>query len=240
MNEYSAFLPGEQAALAEPPKVSAIDGKGTVAGHGGAEQRVAHGENIAGWVLLTTVEINGVMTAVFEKHATHRGAIAYVTERGGTIALIPKQIGDLSKVRPRPTDTPHGVKLERPLRMSPGPDVTGEYILKSSEDPCYENVAALGAEYIGWSLVANEEAGPLGSIYLEADGTEPPAEEESSGRVGAGSGRASLRSDRLFPVRCAGALRISGMATANARCWAAIFRLRTRQCGMRSTAAATS
>jgi hypothetical protein len=171
VNEYSAFLPGEQAALAEPPKVSAIDGKGTVASHGGAEQRVTHGENIAGWVLLTTAEINGVMTAVFEKQATHHGAIAYVTERGGTIALIPKQIGDLSKVRPRPTDTPHGVKLERPLRMSPGPDVTGEYILKSSEDPCYENVAALGAEYIGWSLVANEEAGPLGSIYLEADGT---------------------------------------------------------------------
>ncbi|HEY2003210.1 MAG TPA: twin-arginine translocation signal domain-containing protein, partial [Acidobacteriaceae bacterium] len=171
VNEYSAFLPGEQAALAGPPKVGAIDGKGTVASHGGSEQWVACGENIAGWVLLTTAEINGVMTAVFEKHATHRGAIAYVTEGGGTIALIPKQIGDLSKVRPRPTDTPHGVKLERPLRMSPGPDVTGEYILKSSEDPCYENVAALGAEYIGWSLVANEEAGPLGSIYLEADGT---------------------------------------------------------------------
>ena len=171
MNEYSTFLPGEQAALAEPPKVSAIDGKGTVASHGAAEQRIEHGGNIAGWVLLTTSEINGVMTAVFEKQATHRGAIAYVTERAGTIALIPKQIGDLSKVRPRPTDTPHGMKLERPLRMSPGPDVTGEYILKSSEDPCYENVAALGAEYIGWSLVANEEAGPLGSIYLEADGT---------------------------------------------------------------------
>jgi hypothetical protein len=171
VNEYSAFLPGEREALAEPPKVSALDGKGAMASHGGAERKIALGGNIGGWVLLTTVEINGVMTAVFEKHATHRGAIAYVTERGGTIALIPKQVGDLSKVRPRPTDTPHGVKLERPLRMPPGPDVTGEYILKSTEDPCYENVAALGAEYIGWSLVANEEAGPLGSMYLEADGT---------------------------------------------------------------------
>jgi hypothetical protein len=171
VNEYCAFLPGEQAALAEPPKVGTIDGKGTIANHGGAEQRVAHGENIAGWVLLTTAEINGVMTAVFEKHVTHRGAIAYCTERGGTIALIPKQAGDLSKVRPRPTANPHGVKLERPLRMSPGPDVAGEYILKSREDPCYENIAPLGAEYIGWSLVANEEAGSLGSIYLEADGT---------------------------------------------------------------------
>jgi hypothetical protein len=169
-NEYSAFLPGERAALAEPPKVTAVDAKGATASHGGGGQHVAHGENIAGWVLLTTVEINGVMTAVFEKHGTHRGAIAYVTAFGGTIALIPKQVGDLSKVRPRSTDTPHGVKLERLLRMPSGPDVTGEYILKSNEDPCYENVAALGAEYIGWSLVANEEAGPLGSIYLEADG----------------------------------------------------------------------
>jgi hypothetical protein len=171
VNEYSALLPGEKAALAEPPSVRAIDHKGVMASHGAAGQQVAPGENIAGWVLLATVEINGVMTAVFEKHATHRGAIAYVTERGGTIALIPKQIGDLSKVRPRPTDTPHGVKLERPQRMPPGPDATGEYILRSNEDPCYENVAALGAEYIGWTLVANEEAGPLGSIYLEADGT---------------------------------------------------------------------
>jgi hypothetical protein len=171
VNEYSAFLPGERAALAEPPKVSAIDEKGAAASHGGSSRPIAHGENIDGWVLLTTVEINGVMTAVFEKHVTHRGAIAYATVLGGTIALIPKQVGDLSNVRPRPTDTPHGVKLERPLHMSPGPDVIGEYILKSSEDPCYENVAALGAEYIGWSLVANEEAGPLGSIYLEADGT---------------------------------------------------------------------
>jgi hypothetical protein len=171
VNEYSAFLSGEKTALGEPPSVSGIDGKSATASHGGASQRVEHGENIAGWVLLTTLEMNGVMTAVFEKHATHRGAIAYVTERGGTIALIPKQVGDLSKVRPRPTDTPHGVKLERPLRVSQGPDVAGDYILKSNEDPSYENVAALGAEFIGWTLVANEEAGPLSSVYLEADGT---------------------------------------------------------------------
>ena len=171
VNEYTAFLPGEKATLREPPTVSVIDGKSAMASRGGASQRVEHGENIAGWTLLTTLEMNGVMTAVFEKHATHRGVIAYVTERGGTIALIPKQVGDLSKVRSRPADTPHGVKLERPLRVPQGPDVTGDYILKSDEDPCYENVAALGAEFIGWTLVANEEAGPLSSVYLEADGT---------------------------------------------------------------------
>ncbi len=171
VNEYIAFLPGERAALADPPKATAIGRRDVMASHGGSQQRVSVGENIAGWVLLSASEINGVMTAVFEKHMTHRGAIAYVTERAGTIAMIPKQIGDLSKIRPRATNTPHGVKLERPLRLAPGPDVTGNYLLNSSEDPCYENVAALGAEYIGWSLVANEEAGPRRSIYLEADGT---------------------------------------------------------------------
>ena len=43
--------------------------------------------------------------------------------------------------------------------------------MNSSEDPCFENVAALGKEYIGWTLVANQQAGPLRSLLLEADGT---------------------------------------------------------------------
>ena len=169
-NEYSLYLPGEREALGTPPQVAAFVERGVSASHGAAAQRVAVGENIAGWVLLTTMDMNGVMTAVFERHATHRGAIAYVTARGGTIALIPKGIGDLSKIRPRRTNT-HEVKLERPLRMAPGPDVTGEYLLHSAEDPCYENVAALGAEYIGWSLVSSDGAGPQRSVYLEADGS---------------------------------------------------------------------
>ena len=44
------------------------------------------------------------------------------------------------------------------------------YILNSAEDPCYENVAALGGEYIGWTLVANEQGGPKVSLYVEPDG----------------------------------------------------------------------
>ena len=169
-NEYSLFLPGEKEALATAPSVSEFAADSLTAKLGSASQHLRVGENISGWRLVTIVEINGVVTAVFEKHVTHRGAIAYVTERGGTIALIPKYIGDLSQIRPRPTSNPHGVKLERAPRYIPGPDVTGDYILHSQDDPSYENVAALGAEYIGWSLVANEEAGPLRSIYLEADG----------------------------------------------------------------------
>ena len=165
-NEYSQLLPGEREALAAAPQVTAFGPFGLQVQLGGVAQTLAPGQAIDGWQLLAAIEINGVETAVFEKHATHRGAIAYVTERGGTIALIPKGIGDLAQIRPRPIASP--ARLER--SQVPGPDVAGEYILRSDEDPCYENVAALGAEYIGWSLVANEEAGPLGSVYLSADG----------------------------------------------------------------------
>ncbi len=168
-NEYTLLLPGEREALAAAPAVLGMTGGTVQVRHGSVTRALAVGDSLAGWQLLATPEINGVPTAVFEKHVTHRGAIAYVTERGGTIAMIPKSIGDLSSIRPRQTSTPHGVRLER--SQVPGPDVAGQYILRSQDDPCYENVAALGAEYIGWSLVANEQAGPLRSVYLQADGT---------------------------------------------------------------------
>jgi hypothetical protein len=168
-NEYSRFLPGEREALAAPPQVGSFSEGSVQVRHGSATLTLAPGGNAGGWQLLAIAEINGVETAIFEKHVTHRGAIAYVTGRGGTIALIPKGIGDLAQIKPRPTVTPGGVKLER--REVPGPDIAGQYILRSDQDPCYENVAALGPEYIGWSLVANEDAGPLKSIYLTADGT---------------------------------------------------------------------
>ena len=128
------------------------------------------GDSLGGWQLLTIAEVSGIQTAVFEKHVTNRGAIAYVTEQRGVIAYIPKYIGDISRVRPRPTNTPHGVRFERTPQYIPGPDTPGMYILNSSEDPCYENVAALGGEYIGWTLVANEQGGPKVSLYLEPDG----------------------------------------------------------------------
>lgn len=62
------------------------------------------------------------------------------------------------------------MKFERPARYVPGPDKLGNYILSLGDDPCYENVAALGPEFIGWALAANEEAGPEKSLWLEADG----------------------------------------------------------------------
>lgn len=169
-NEYSLFLPGEREALAEAPHLTKISESAVTASLGHETKALKTGESLAGWRLVAVLGwLNGVATAVFEKHVTHQGAIVYVTE-AGEIARIPKRVGDLSKILPRPTNTAHGVKLERPAHYVPGPDIWGEYILSSEEDPCYENIAALGAELIGWTLVANEEAGPEKSLWLEADG----------------------------------------------------------------------
>ncbi len=170
LNEYSLFLPGEREALQQAPRVAAIRGNIGSARLASEAKDLRLGESLAGWQLVAILPwLNGVATAVFEKHVTHQGAIVYVTE-DGEIARVPKRLGDLSKIRPRPTDTPHGVKFERPARYVPGPDVLGDYILNSSDDPGYENLAALGAELMGWTLVANEETGPEKSLWLEADG----------------------------------------------------------------------
>ncbi|HUY15391.1 MAG TPA: hypothetical protein VMX16_17445, partial [Terriglobia bacterium] len=170
-NEYSLFLPGERQALANSPRVVTITGGGVHAVAGKLEKILTTGEEIDGWELLAILpRLNGTATAVFEKHVTHQGAIVYVTEMR-EIARIPKRIGDLSRIRPRPITAPPEARLTRPRQYIPGPDKWGEYILNSNEDPCFENVAALGAELIGWTLVANEEAGPARSLWLEADGT---------------------------------------------------------------------
>ena len=168
-NEYDLFLDGEREALAQTPHVSRIVEHRIEASQGTQPKQLQVGDELDGWKLLAIVGMNGTLTAVLEKHVSHHGAIVYVTESQGVIARIPKGIGDLSKIRPRPTHTPH-VKLERTATYTPGPDTAWNYILNSNEDPCYENVAALGKEYIGWSLVANEEAGPLRSLYLGPDG----------------------------------------------------------------------
>ncbi|MGH9543191.1 MAG: hypothetical protein ACRD2H_15080 [Terriglobales bacterium] len=166
VNEQILWLPGEREALARAPGLRAIGDDAVTLAEG---RRLALGESSDGWQLVAVLRwLNGIATAVFEKHAAHRGVIAYVTA-AGEIARIPKYIGELARIRPRPTDTPH-VRLERPAHYQPGPDLASDYILGSDEDPCFENVAALGAELVGWTLVANEQAGPLGSLWLEADG----------------------------------------------------------------------
>jgi hypothetical protein len=171
VNEYSAFLPGERKALATAPAIAEVGPIGVRLHGGSSSGLLSIGEAVDGWRLVTVLEMNGIKTAVFEKHATHRGAIAFVTADRGTIALIPKGIGDLSKIGPRQITAPEQVQLKRPARYIPGPDISGNYILQSNDDPCYENVAALGPEFLGWTLVANEESGPTRSLFLEPDGT---------------------------------------------------------------------
>jgi hypothetical protein len=167
-NEYSLFFPGERQALKSPPLVTEINHRRVVLA---APQRTLRvGESAGSWKLLAVGDFNGAATAVFEMHVTHRGAIAYVTKERGVIANIPKIVGRLPNIRPRQINNTGGVGLERIAHFHAGPDVPGQYILNSDEDPCYENVAALGPEYIGWTFAGNEQAGPLKSVFLEADG----------------------------------------------------------------------
>ena len=112
---------------------------------------------------------NGFAVAVLEKHVTHQGVIAFVTA-DRELARMPKQIGDLSQIKPRLSGV-REVKFKRPERNAPRPDTVGQYVLSSDEDPSYENIAALGPEYTGWTLVSDEGVGPQKSLWLEADGT---------------------------------------------------------------------
>src|SRR5579863_10424429 len=172
-NEYSLFLPGEAEALANPPRVADFQSGSVLAsasGENAAQRRMRVDDELHGWRLVALLpRLNGIPTAVFEKHVTHRGTIVYVTE-SGELWRIPKGVGDLSNVRPRPINTDPGKRFIRFATFPAQPDTPGDYILNSTEDPCYENVAALGAEFIGWTLVANEEAGPEKSLWLEANG----------------------------------------------------------------------
>lgn len=166
-NEYSLLLPGEREALAAVPQVSRIQ-NGSVAVVG-QEHPLRPGAQISGWLLKAVFEMNGIGTAVFEKQVSHQGAIIYITEEDGVILRISKGVGTLSNIRPRPINAPT-IRFTRQTPYIRGPDRLSAYVLNSDEDPCYENVAALGPEYIGWTLVANEEAGPQHSLFLEADG----------------------------------------------------------------------
>lgn len=180
-NEYSLFLPGEREALARVPKIQSVTGRSVRLL--GATKTLRSGEEAEGWRLLAVFSMNGIDTAVFEKQVTHQGAIVYLTEAGGEILRISKGVGRLSSIRPRPIDAPV-VQFRRESPYRPGPDRIAEHILSSNQDPCYENIAALGPEYIGWTLVANEQSGPQGSLFLQADGAsrelpEHPQAEES-------------------------------------------------------------
>ncbi|MFP5229620.1 MAG: hypothetical protein ACLGXA_18555, partial [Acidobacteriota bacterium] len=162
--------PGEREALERAPHLIAIHGDSIEVDFDGVRRQLAVGASNGGWSLVAIIPwLNGAPTAVLEKHVTHRGVLVYLT-KDGEIARIPKFVGDLSRLQPRPVNPPQGIQFERPARYIPGPDALGRAVLDSTSDPEYENVAALGEEFIGWTLVANEEAGPQRSLWLQADG----------------------------------------------------------------------
>ena len=169
-NAYSLLLPGEADALARVPAATGFHPDTVVASaRGGAVRPLRVGGAIDGWRLVALIaDLEGEPTAVFEKRVSHRGAIVYVTERGET-ARIPTGVGDLANIRPRPVNATGNARFRRPASFPNQPDAPGEFILGSDEDPCYENVAALGEEFVGWTLVANEETGPERSLWLEPD-----------------------------------------------------------------------
>ena len=172
LNEYTAFLPGEREALDQKITLGRIATQDrTVDAIVDGEQKTLRiGQSIQHWKLLTILPWhNGMPTAVFEKHVTHQGALVFVNAER-ELARIPKQIGDLSKIRPREIVSPPGLKFDLPSEITHGPDRLGQYILNSNQDPSYENVAALGEEYTGWTLVSDDGAGALKSIWLEPDG----------------------------------------------------------------------
>ena len=170
-NEYSLFLPGEEAALRKIPKILSIARGSIEAELDGNRQTIAAGRFVDGWQLLCTPRMNGAVTAVLEKTVTHQGVIVYVTEAEGVILRIPKQVGLLSSIRPRQKSTPDNISFTRGVPYVPGPDALGAHILSLKEDPSYENVAALGPEYVGYSLVADEGSGPLAALFIAADGS---------------------------------------------------------------------
>ena len=166
-NDYYRFLPGEREALAKPPLVTGFEGGAVLAG----DRRLRPNDSVEGWRLLTVTDINGVPTAVFEKRCTYRGAIVYLAADRGVFATIPTFLGDISNITPRPIAAPADKQLSRRSMTHPGPDVAGDYILSAGGDPSWNTVAALGPEYLGWTLVGNQISGPERSLFLAEDGT---------------------------------------------------------------------
>ena len=72
VNEYSAFLPGEREALAQGPAIVEASSLGVRLRGGAASHLLPVGEAVDGWRLVTVLHMNGIATAVFEKHVTHR------------------------------------------------------------------------------------------------------------------------------------------------------------------------
>jgi hypothetical protein len=103
LNQYTALLPGEAGALAAKISVHRIEMEYQLveASVVGESKKLKIGDSVYGWKLLAILPWhNGTPTAVFEKHVTHQGVLVFVTAER-EVARIPKQIGDLSQIKPR-------------------------------------------------------------------------------------------------------------------------------------------
>ena len=203
-NDYSLFLAGEEASLEKIPKIFTVARGSIEAEVNGKRQRVTAGKFFGGWQLLCTARMNGTVTAVLEKTVTHQGVIVYVTEAEGLILKVPKQIGFLSSIRPRKINPPEHARFTRRTPYVPGPDVLGNYILSLKEDPGYENVASLGKEYVGYSLVADEGAGPLRSLFIAADGSSRELADKPEARWAPDLVQSLFNPSSLFPGEAPG------------------------------------
>ena len=102
-NEFTLLLPGEKEMLEQPIRANRIslESASIDLQVGAASKTIKVGESAQGWKLLTIVPWhNGFPVAVLEKHATHQGVIAFLTPER-ELTRMPKQIGDLSQIKPR-------------------------------------------------------------------------------------------------------------------------------------------
>src|SRR5579875_2897458 len=91
-NEYTLWLPGEEASLQTTPPGN-------------------------GWRALATLADG---TEVYEKRVTHQGILLYRRD-GRDLARIPLGVGQLQSIRPRPVK-PSPARIQRPRQYVPGPD----------------------------------------------------------------------------------------------------------------------
>ena len=133
-NEFTVLLPGEKEMLEQPIRANRISLESATIDlqAGDATKTIKVGESAQGWKLLTILPWhNGFAVAVLEKHVTHQGVIAFVTAER-ELARVPKQIGDLSQIKPRLSGV-REVRFKRPEKYAPRPDTLGQYVLSSDE-----------------------------------------------------------------------------------------------------------
>lgn len=166
-NVYALLSEPEAKLLAEKVGVAHVSSQSLTLLLSGNSQVLQIGESFRGWLLLAILDDQ---TAVLEYRVRHRGILVYLNESGGEVLRLDEYLGTIREIKPRQINAEPGIALDREGQFHVGPDRASQYVLGSSEDPCFENVAALGSEYIGWTFVGRDGGGPKASIYLDEAG----------------------------------------------------------------------